>query len=116
MDKDKFVWPVDTDSGEWKIYRTSPVGGTRVFVQISPLEIGNAIADILKRSGAMPTNDLRRLVLRTFGRLKATKGLAARFENALEVASARGLVVVANGTVAPMESVPVANELLNSPA
>lgn len=114
MDKDKFVWPVDTDPCEWKIYRTSPVGDTRVFVQISPLEIGNAIADILKRSGAMPTNELRRLVLRTFGRLKATKGLAAHFENALEVATVKGLVVVTNGTVAPKESVPVAKELKNS--
>jgi hypothetical protein len=112
-DKEKFVWPADTDPSEWKIYRTSPLGDTRVFIQISPLEIRNAAADILKRGGAMPANELRRLVLRTFGRRKATKGLSAHFENALKGATARGLIVVTNGTVSLAESVGADKVLLN---
>lgn len=115
-DKEKFVWPADTDPSEWKIYRTSSIGDTRVFTQISPLEIGNAAADILKRNGAMPANELRRLVLRTFGRIKATKGLSAHFENAIEGATARGLVVVSNGAVSLAESVGSDKQLLDSPA
>lgn len=115
-DKDKFVWPADTAPNEWKIYRTSPVGDTRVFIQISPLEIGNAAADILKRKGAMPANELRRLVLRTFGRLKATKGLSAHFENALASATGRGLVSITNGTVSLAESVGSDGQLVHSPA
>lgn len=114
-DKDKFVWPADTDPSEWKIYRTSPVGDTRVFVQISPFEIGNAAADILKQNGAMPANELRRLVLKTFGRLKATKVPSAHFENALTAATLRGLLSVANGTVSVVESVGADKELLDSP-
>jgi hypothetical protein len=99
-DKEKFVWPEDTDPNEWKIYRTSPVGDARVFVQISPREIGNAATDILKRKGGpIPAPELRRLVLRTFGRVKATKGHSAHFEKALEAATALGLLLTANGTV-----------------
>ena len=115
-DKEKFVWPADTDPSEWKIYRTSPIGDTRVFTQISPLEIANAAVDILKRNGAMPANELRRLVLKTFGRVKATKGLSAHFENALEGATARGLVVVSSGAVSLAESVGSDKQLLDSPA
>lgn len=98
-DKDKFVWPADTDPQEWKIYRTSPLGDTRVFAQISPLEIGNAAVDVLGRKSAMPSQELRHLVLRTFGRVKATKGHSAHFEKALEDAADRGLVLVKNGSV-----------------
>ncbi|MET3719217.1 DUF3320 domain-containing protein [Arthrobacter sp. UYEF21] len=115
-DKEKFVWPADTDPSEWKIYRTSSIGDTRVFTQISPLEIANAAVDILKRNGAMPANELRRLVLKTFGRIKATKGLSAHFENAIEGAEARGLVVVSSGAVSLAESVGSDKQLLDSPA
>lgn len=103
-DKEKFVWPADTDPQEWKIYRTSPVGDPRVFMQISPLEIANAAADILRLKGAIPAHELRRLVLRTFGRVKATKGLSAHFDKAIELATARGLVAITTGAVSMMES------------
>ncbi|MEA3549232.1 DUF3320 domain-containing protein [Pseudarthrobacter sp. C1] len=103
-DKEKFVWPADTDPHEWKIYRTSSLGDARVFTQISPLEIANAATDILKRKGAIPAQELRRLVLRTFGRTKATKGLSAHFNKAIELATVRGLVSITNGGVSLMES------------
>ena len=115
-DKEKFVWPADTDPSEWKIYRTSSIGDTRVFTPVSPLEIGNAAADILKRNGAMPANELRRLVLKTFGRLKATKAPSAHFENALTAATVRGLVSITNGTVSLVESVGADKQLVDSPA
>ncbi len=110
-DKEKFVWPVDTDPKEWKIYRTSPLGDSRVFRQVSPLEIANAAADILKRKGVMPTHELRRLVLMTFGRTKATKGLSAHFNKAIELATARGLVSITDGVVSLVESARAATNL-----
>lgn len=109
-DKDKFVWAADTDPGAWKIYRTSPLGGARAFLQISPVEIANASVDILRRKGVMALNDLRPLVLRTFGRRKATKGFTAHFEKALLAAAARGQVSLTNEVVSlPMTSEPVLN-------
>lgn len=104
-DKEKFVWPADTDPQEWKIYRTSTLGDPRVFAQVSPLEIGNAAVDILRRKGAMPTQELRRLVLRVFGRAKATKGISAHFNKALELASARGALSVTEDRAALVNSV-----------
>jgi hypothetical protein len=113
-DKEKFVWPADTDPQEWKIYRTSPLGDPRVLMQISPLEIANAAADILKRKGVTPVHELRRLVLRTFGRVKATKRHSAHFDKAIDLASARGLVAVTNGAVGLVEAARVGRDLQNS--
>lgn len=115
-DKEKFVWPADTDPQEWKIYRTSPLGDSRAFMQISPLEIANAAADILKRKGVTPAHELRTLVLKTFGRGKATKGLSAHFDKAVESACARGLVSITNGAVSLVESVGSEMDLQDAPA
>lgn len=92
VDKDKFVWPADVNPSEWKIYRTSPIGSSRPFTEISPVEIANAMADILTRIGEISAADLRRSTLKTFGRRKETKNFSMHLDRGLTYAIVQGLV------------------------
>lgn len=85
VDKDQFVWPDDIDPLEWKIYRRSAAGSTRRFLEISPREICNAAADVLRASGPLAEANLRRKTLNIFGRTRSVQAFVAHFEKGLRV-------------------------------
>ncbi|MFF1830530.1 Swt1 family HEPN domain-containing protein [Paenarthrobacter sp. NPDC058233] len=84
-DKDGFVWPDGVDQSRWLIYRTSPAGTSRNFLEISPRELANAASEIL-RSGPISEVELRRATLETFGRKKASKTLTSHIGKGVNIA------------------------------
>lgn len=84
VDKYNFVWPGDVDPSQWKIYRQSPVGSPRKFLEISPTEICNAALHILRTSGPQAEVDLRRKTLLIFGRKKNTQAFALHYKKSLQ--------------------------------
>jgi hypothetical protein len=73
IDEHGFVWPEGIDTSRWLIHRTS-VEVQRPFEEISPVEIANAAASLLKDDGTLSTADLRQKILGQFGRRKKSKG------------------------------------------
>lgn len=84
VDGFNFVWPGDVDPSQWKIYRQSPVGSPRKFLEISPVEIVNAASHILRTSGPQLDSDLRRKTLLLFGRKRNTQAFATHFEKSVQ--------------------------------
>ncbi|MGP0223579.1 DUF3320 domain-containing protein [Paenarthrobacter sp. NCHU4564] len=92
-DKDGFVWPDGVDQSRWLIYRTSPAGTSRNFLEISPRELANAASEIL-RSGPLSEVELRRATLETFGRKKASKAFTSHIGKGVNIAILEGMFTV----------------------
>lgn len=82
VDDDKFVWPTSADPMSWREFRPSDSNANRDFEHISPVEVANAIRIVTEQNVGMTDTEVDRIVLRTFGRRKRTKRLAAHLERA----------------------------------
>ena len=73
VDDDKFVWPSDLDPTTWTEFRPNDSTVDRPIVQVSPVEIANAMRFIRARRNELDEVALDVAVLQTFGRRRRTK-------------------------------------------
>lgn len=85
MDQDKFIWPRELDPATWAEFRPNDSTADRPFTHISPIEIAAAANFFKAAHPEMTDDDLDAAVLRTFGRRRRTKQLAAHLAKAKEV-------------------------------
>lgn len=76
MDQHKFVWPESIDRNNWDEFRPNGSGANRSFLQISPIEIANAVKFLQQNSSALTQEDFDTQTLQTFGRKRRTKQIA----------------------------------------
>ncbi len=98
-DSDGFIWPRDVDRSRWLISRIAPKGG-RIFEEISPVELANALVEVLQRDGTLSMTEANRRVLALFGRSKLSKQSIEHFRRVLMKAEQSGRVTVQGDTVA----------------
>lgn len=82
VDENNFVWPREIDPATWTEFRPNDSTADRPFIHISPLEIANAARFIKDKHPDVNHKDLDAVVLRTFGRRRRTKQLAAHLAKA----------------------------------
>jgi hypothetical protein len=82
IDRDGFVWPSDLDPESWDEFRPNDSTVDRVFTEISPVEIANAMRFLDDRDPAMSDDELYWSTLQTFGRHRRTRGCANHLEKA----------------------------------
>ncbi|RVW06699.1 DUF3320 domain-containing protein [Rhodococcus spongiicola] len=83
VDADKFVWPREIDPGAWSEFRPNDSTADRPFIHISPVEIANAAQFIQTKRLGIGAEELAVAVLRTFGRQRRTKQVAAHLVRAM---------------------------------
>jgi len=83
VDADKFVWPREIDPGVWREFRPNDSTADRPFPHISPVEIANAARFIQKHQQDSTEEELAVTVLRTFGRQRRTRQIAAHLATAM---------------------------------
>ncbi|WP_192476727.1 hypothetical protein [Arthrobacter sp. AET 35A] len=81
-------------ASQWKIYRQRPVGSSRKFLEISPVEIVNAASHISGTSGPQLDSDLRRKTLMLFGKKRHTQAFATHFEKSVREGLQAGRIEV----------------------
>ncbi|MBP2218034.1 hypothetical protein [Arthrobacter sp. CAN_C5] len=92
VDADGFVWPEGVDRDTWLIHRTSS-DAERPFEHISPVEIANAAASVVRDAdNAVPSGELRTLVLQQFGRKRGSRTANAQLERGLAYATTSGRI------------------------
>lgn len=89
IDDDKFVWPSDLEPATWNEFRPSDSTIDRPLVELSPVEIANAIRFLREQAPEMSEADLDAATLRTFGRRRKTRQLGAHLNRAKDWASQR---------------------------
>lgn len=82
VDGDKFVWPSDLDPKTWAEFRPNDSTIDRPFIQISPIEIANAMRLLIARTPGISEGDLDASALQTFGRKRKTKQFAGHLKRA----------------------------------
>lgn len=82
VDSAKFVWPDGVEPGTWSEFRPNSSDVERPFLDISPVEIANAMRFIQKRNRLLSTADLDTATLKTFGRRRRTKQFTAHLNKA----------------------------------
>ncbi|WP_245644466.1 DUF3320 domain-containing protein [Nocardioides jensenii] len=82
VDDDKFVWPTDLDPNRWGEFRPNDSTVGRPFMEISPVEIANAMRLLKNGTPSISSVDLDAATLQTFGRKRKTKQFAAHLDQA----------------------------------
>jgi hypothetical protein len=82
VDADKFVWPSDLDPSTWSEFRPNDSTVDRPFLEISPVEIANAMRFIRARRPGLDNAALDAATLQTFGRKRRTKQITAHLARA----------------------------------
>jgi len=77
-----FIWPEDTDPDTWQEFRPNSSHADRPFLQISPVEIANAMRFLRRRHPEMSDDELDAATLNTFGRKRRSKLFAAHLAKA----------------------------------
>ncbi len=92
--EEDFLWPSSKDPQQWQGYRRWR-GSTkdRPLDDIALREIGNAMADLARTAMGITRDELHRETCRLFGGSRVTDGIAARLDQALDVAVSRGQLV-----------------------
>ena len=85
VDRDKFVWPTDLDPKTWLEFRPNDSTLDRPLIQVSPVEIANAMRFIQAQRPGLDSDDLDRATLQTFGRKRRTRQLAEHLARAREL-------------------------------
>lgn len=98
VDNDQFVWPAGIESRSWHEYRPSMGEFSRDLRDVSPVEMANALLDIVSQRGHMRKADLDRLALNAFGKKKMTQKQISLVDQGYKKAKHRGLLV-ANGMI-----------------
>lgn len=83
VDADKFVWPREITPGVWREFRPNDSTVDRPFTHISPAEIANAARFIQTKRVDLSEDELAVAVLRTFGRKRRTRQIAAHLAKAI---------------------------------
>lgn len=76
VDSGKFVWPSDLDPATWAEFRPSDSTVERPFVEISPVEVANAMRFIRTQQPGVTDDALDAAALQTFGRRRRTRQFA----------------------------------------
>lgn len=82
VDADRFVWPNDLDPTAWSEFRPNDSTVDRPLVQISPVEIANAMRFIRAHQPGLDDAALDGATLQTFGRKRRTKQFAEHLARA----------------------------------
>ena len=82
VDDDKFVWPTDLDPNTWGEFRPNDSTVDRPFMEISPVEIANAMRLLKNGTPSISSVDLDAATLQTFGRKRKTKQFATHLDKA----------------------------------
>lgn len=90
VDSDKFVWPEAIDAAIWREFRPNSSDQRRDFDSISPVEIANVISFVRTAHPGLPSAELDRKVLETFGRKAKTAPVRKHLARAYEVELHRG--------------------------
>ena len=95
IDEYRFAWPSTILREDWREFRPNDSTVLRDFTQISPHEVANAAAFILKSHPDLTRDELEFQTLKTFGRKRRTQDIRAHLDTALNLLRARsGLVAV----------------------
>lgn len=86
VDADGFVWTAGIDPARWTGFRSNPGSTARRIVDISPIEIANALRIIRRRSPQLTHVELERRVLATFGKQRRTKNAQEQLARAWAIA------------------------------
>lgn len=78
-----FAWPIGLSASDWTAYRSTPVGISRPFAHVHPIEIVNAMADLVSRSAGLHEDELRRETLHVFGISRMTGNMTELLTAAL---------------------------------
>ncbi len=88
IDDDRFVWPSDLDPKAWSEFRPNDSAVERSFMEVSPVEIGNAVRFIRSQRSGLSEGELDGAVLQTFGRKRRTKQIVAHLARAKALSGA----------------------------
>lgn len=84
-----FVWPEGLDYETWTEFRPNDSTVDRPFTEISPIEVGNAMAFIAASRPGLDDDALDRETLRTFGKSRKTQSVAQHLAVTRQVAASR---------------------------
>lgn len=82
VDDDRFVWPSDLHPATWSEFRPNDSTVDRAFVEISPVEVANAMRFIRAQQPGIVDAALDAATLQTFGRRRRTKQFAQHLTRA----------------------------------
>ncbi len=88
-DEHGFYWPSDAAPAEWTGFRPDPAQ-SRAVEEISPVELGNAMAHACRETGGLAEEELFSEALALFGYKRRTEKAVAWLSLALREAVARG--------------------------
>lgn len=97
VDADKFAWPDSISADEWREFRPNASSARREFMEISPVEIANAIHHLVRDRGVVPDDALAVETLSTFGRKRRTAQVLRHLDHAMAIAASRGDVELSAG-------------------
>jgi len=100
LEHEGFLWASGADLDGFDVYRTHDPSDPdlRRPEEVAPIEIKNAIVDVLKRHGSLPVDDLARTVSRCFGHEDAPE-MHQRIHKIAAVCASRGLCVLDGETI-----------------
>lgn len=84
-----FVWPESLDYKYWTEFRPNDSTIDRPFTEISPIEIGNAMAFIATSKPGLDDDALDRETLRTFGKSRRTQSVVKQLALARQAVASR---------------------------
>ncbi len=90
VDADRFVWPDGMGPDTWREFRPNSSSTARVFTEISPVEVANAMRALGSNGAELKGGALEQATLATFGRRKRTKAVTAHLDRA-RILLTRGL-------------------------
>lgn len=82
VDEEKFVWPADVEPQEWREFRPNSSAVQRDFMDVSPVEVANAMRFVRVHFPEADEAELERLTLSTFGRKRRTADIKKHLDRA----------------------------------
>ena len=100
LEHEGFLWASGADLNGFDVYRTQDTNDPdlRRPEEVPPLEIKNAIVDVLKRNASMSVDDLAHVVSRCFGHEEVPR-MNQRVHKIAAVCAGRGLCVLDGETI-----------------